>query len=83
MPSIADFEKWMSAGEAAERIGVSRQAVWKMANEKRIRVANTANGILVDPLSVEAMIRRRAVSPARTGGGRRANPHPQADHARA
>ncbi len=71
MPSVHEFEKWMSAGEAAERIGVSRQAIWKAANEKRLRVANTANGILVDPLSVEAMIRRRAVSPPRTGGVRR------------
>jgi predicted DNA-binding protein (UPF0251 family) len=70
MPSVHEFEKWMSAGQAAERIGVSRQAVWKMAGEKRIRVANTANGILVDPVSVEAMIRRREVSPPRTGVAR-------------
>jgi predicted DNA-binding protein (UPF0251 family) len=67
MPSVHDFEQWMSAGQAAERIGVSRQAIWKAANEKRIRVANTANGILVDPSSVEAMIRRRAASPPRPG----------------
>jgi predicted DNA-binding protein (UPF0251 family) len=67
MPSINEFERWLSAGQAAERIGVSRQAVWKMANEKRLRVADTANGILVDPVSVEAMIRRRAASPPRPG----------------
>ncbi len=67
MPTIHEFERWMSAGQAAERIGVSRQAVWKMAREKRIRVADTANGILVDPASVSAMIRRRAASPPRPG----------------
>lgn len=67
MPTIHEFEKWMSAGQAAEEVGVSRQAIWKAANEKRIRVANTANGILVDPASVSAMIRRRAASPPRPG----------------
>ena len=67
MPTIHEFERWMSAGQAAERVGVSRQAIWKAANEKRIRVANTANGILVDPASVAAMIRRRAASPPRPG----------------
>ncbi len=67
MPRISEFERWLSAGQAAERIGVSRQAIWKAANEKRIRVANTANGLLVDPVSVEAMIRRRASSPPRPG----------------
>ncbi len=67
MPTIHEFEKWLSAGQAAERVGVSRQAIWKAANEKRLRVANTANGILVDPASVAAMIRRRAASPPRPG----------------
>ncbi len=67
MPRISEFERWLSAGQAAERIGVSRQAIWKAAREKRIRVANTANGLLVDPVSVEAMIRRRAASPPRPG----------------
>ena len=70
MPSVHEFERWMSAGQAAEEVGVSRQAIWKAANEKRLRVANTANGILVDPVSVEAMVRRRAVSPPRTGVAR-------------
>jgi predicted DNA-binding protein (UPF0251 family) len=70
MPTIHEFERWMSAGQAAEEVGVSRQAIWKAANEKRLRVANTANGILVDPVSVEAMVRRRAVSPPRTGVAR-------------
>jgi hypothetical protein len=67
MPTIHDFEKWLSAGQAAEEVGVSRQAIWKAAKEKRLRVADTANGILVDPASVAAMIRRRAASPPRPG----------------
>lgn len=55
MPTVGEFEKWYSATQAGERIGVSRQAVHKMLQNKRLRYADTAIGVLIDPVSVHDM----------------------------
>jgi hypothetical protein len=60
MPTVQEFEKWYSATQAGERIGVSRQAVHKMLHNKRLRYADTAIGVLIDPVSVRDMQARRS-----------------------
>jgi predicted DNA-binding protein (UPF0251 family) len=60
MPTVQEFERWYSATQAGERIGVSRQAVHKMLHNKRLRYADTAIGVLIDPVSVQEIKARRA-----------------------
>ncbi len=60
MPTVQEFEKWYSATQAGEEIGVSRQAVHKMLHNKRLRYANTAIGALIDPVSVHEVKARRS-----------------------
>ncbi len=55
MPSIKAFEKWLTTGDAASRLGKSRQGVVWMLENKRLRGARTALGWLVDPADVERM----------------------------
>jgi predicted DNA-binding protein (UPF0251 family) len=62
MPTVQEFEKWYSATQAGEEIGVSRQAVHKMLHNKRLRYANTAIGALIDPVSVREVKARRSSS---------------------
>ncbi len=65
MPTVQEFERWYSATQAGEEIGVSRQAVHKMLHNKRLRYANTAIGMLIDPVSVHEVKARRARRGAR------------------
>jgi predicted DNA-binding protein (UPF0251 family) len=60
MPTVQEFERWYSATQAGERIGVSRQAVHKMLHNKRLRYADTAIGVLIDPVSVQEIKARRS-----------------------
>jgi hypothetical protein len=62
MPTVEEFEKWYSATQAGEEIGVSRQAVHKMLKNRRLRFADTAIGVLIDPVSVRDMRDRRSSS---------------------
>jgi predicted transcriptional regulator len=59
MPTVQEFERWYSATQAGETLGVSRQAVHKMLHNKRLRYADTAIGVLIDPVSVHDMRDRR------------------------
>lgn len=59
MPTVHEFEMWCSTPQAADRLGVSRQAVHKMLKQKRLRFAATSLGPLIDPASVEDMKARR------------------------
>ncbi len=58
MPSVREFERWMTTGVAASKLGRSRQGVVWMLENRRLRGARTALGWLVDPASVEEMASR-------------------------
>jgi hypothetical protein len=70
MPTVNEFEQWYSATQAGEMIGVSRQAVHKMLHNKRLRYADTAIGVLIDPVSVRDMRDMRDRRRAAKQGGR-------------
>ncbi len=53
MPSLQEFEKWLSTGQVAKRLGYSRQGATDLAHSRRIRAVKTAAGWLYDPDSVE------------------------------
>ena len=57
MPSIRQFEQWLTTGDTASRIGKSRQGVVWMLENKRLRGARTALGWLVDPADVQRFAR--------------------------
>ncbi len=59
MPNIREFELWLTTGDAASRLGKSRQGVVWMLENRRLRGVRTALGWLVDPASVEEMASRR------------------------
>jgi excisionase family DNA binding protein len=54
MPSLQEFEKWMSTGQVAKRLGYSRQGATDLAHSRKIRAVKTAAGWLYSPDSVEA-----------------------------
>jgi len=58
MPSIREFERWLSTGDTASRLGKSRQGVVWMLENRRLRGARTSLGWLVDPASVEEVARK-------------------------
>jgi excisionase family DNA binding protein len=53
MPSLKELERWMGTGQAADRLGYSRQYVINLAKERKIRAVKTGAGWLYDPDSVE------------------------------
>jgi hypothetical protein len=53
MPTLREFEQWMSTGQLSKRLGRSRQGVINLAEDKSIRAVKTAAGWLYDPQSVE------------------------------
>ncbi len=59
MPSIKAFEKWLTTGDTASKLGKSRQGVVWMLENKRLRGARTPLGWLVDPADVERMKQER------------------------
>jgi excisionase family DNA binding protein len=50
---LREFEKWLTSGQAASRLGKSRQGVTWMLENKKLRAVRTQAGWLVDPKSVE------------------------------
>ena len=54
MPTLGEFEKWLTTSQAASRLGKSRQGVTWMIENRRLRAVKTQLGYLVDPESVEA-----------------------------
>jgi orotate phosphoribosyltransferase-like protein len=52
MPSLQEFEKWLTTGQAASEMGKSRQGVTWMVENKRLRAVKTNAGWLIDPYSV-------------------------------
>ena len=53
MPTLKEFERWLSTGQAAKRLGKTRQGVLWLAKDGRLRGVETAVGWLFDPESVE------------------------------
>ena len=61
MPTVQEFETWLTTGDTASRLNKSRQGVvWLCANRK-LRAARTALGWLVDPKDVERYAREHGV----------------------
>jgi excisionase family DNA binding protein len=56
---MKDFENWLTATDAAERIGISRQAVHKWLEDGKLRAVKTRLGWLIDPEAVEKAARER------------------------
>ena len=53
MPSLKEFETWLSTGQVSKRLGMSRQGVIYLAEQRKVRAVKTAVGWLYDPDSVE------------------------------
>ena len=53
MPSLKELETWLSTGQVSKRLGMSRQGVIYLAEQRKVRAVKTAVGWLYDPDSVE------------------------------
>lgn len=72
MPSEQEFERWLTTGDAANRLGKSRQGVVWLLENRRLRGVRTALGWLVDPRDVQRLASqqddvRAASRPSRKG----------------
>ncbi len=65
MPSLQEFEKWLTTGQAASELDKSRQGVTLLVENKKLRAVKTNAGWLIDPDSVEVF---RATMKASKGG---------------
>ncbi len=50
---LKELEHWLTATDAAEALGISRQAVHKRLAEGKMRAVRTRLGWLIDPAEVE------------------------------
>ncbi len=53
MPSMQEFEKWLTTGQAASELGKSRQGVTWLVENKKLRAVKTQAGWLIDPDAVD------------------------------
>jgi hypothetical protein len=53
LPSIREFEEWLTTGDTASKLGKSRQGVVWLCENRRLRGARTRLGWLVDPEDVQ------------------------------
>ena len=53
MPTLREFEQWLTTGQAASRLGKSRQGVTWLVENRRLRAVKTQAGWLIDPKAVE------------------------------
>lgn len=58
MPTLREFEQWISTGQVSKRLGRSRQGVIDLAEARKLRAVKTAAGWLYDPESVENFARK-------------------------
>lgn len=56
MPTLREFEQWLSTSQTAKRLGKSRQGALYLAEHRHIRACKTAIGWLFDPEDVERHI---------------------------
>ena len=54
MPSLKELEAWLSTGQVSTSLGMSRQGVIYLAEQRKVRAVKTAAGWLYDPDGVEA-----------------------------
>ncbi len=55
---LNELENWLTAKEAGERLGISRQAMQKRLQEGKHRAVKTHHGWLVDPDAIRDTGRR-------------------------
>jgi hypothetical protein len=53
MPTIQEFEKWITTGDAASELGKSIEGIKWMLRNRRLRGVHTRLGWLVDPEDVK------------------------------
>jgi excisionase family DNA binding protein len=53
VPSIREFEGWLTTGQAASKLGKTRQGVTWLVENGRLRASRTQLGWLIDPKAVE------------------------------
>lgn len=58
MPSLSEFEQWMTTGQTASKLSKSRQGVTWLVENKKLRAVKTQAGWLIDPKSVEEYARK-------------------------
>jgi excisionase family DNA binding protein len=56
---LEELEEWLTPGDAAEVIGVSRQWIHKLLEERRLRSVKTRAGWLIDPADAERVAAER------------------------
>jgi excisionase family DNA binding protein len=61
LPTIRELEEWMTTGDAASRLGKSRQGVVWLCENRRLRAARTRLGWLVDPKDVVRYAREHGI----------------------
>jgi len=59
VPTISEFEKWLTTSQAASKMGKTRQGVTWLCEARRLRAAKTQLGWLIDPKSVDAALEER------------------------
>ena len=56
---LKDMEEWITIKDAAEIMGITRQATYKWIHNNRIRHVKTRLGYLLDPEDVQRVARER------------------------
>ena len=67
MPTLKEFEKWLTTSDSASRMGKTRQGVVWMLENGRLRGVRTALGWLVDPQDAARFVPERAPGSTRLG----------------
>ena len=62
MPSLKELEAWLSTGQVSKRLGMSRQGVIYLAEQRKVRAVKPAAGWLYDPDSIEAYAAKVRIS---------------------
>jgi hypothetical protein len=58
VPTLKELESWLSTGQVARELGISRQGAINLAESRKVRAAKTACGWLYDPQSVRAALKQ-------------------------
>ena len=61
MPSITEFERWLTTGDTASALGKTPQGIKWLLENRRPRGARTRLGWLVDPSDVERYAREHGI----------------------
>ncbi len=57
---LQELETWVTPQQAADMVGISKQAIHKHLKDGKFRAVNTQQGYLIDPKSVKAFADERA-----------------------